>query len=82
MSTNDEAIKDIKKAKAALDSIGSATAVAEEIKYPDAKKHKYVSFAKSAIRIVACGFLAYYEVQTAAILFALAELLGVAEELV
>jgi hypothetical protein len=81
MSTNDEAIKDIKKAKAALDSIG-ASAPVKEIKYPDAKKHKYVSFAKSAIRIVACGFLAYYEIQTAAILFAVAELLGVAEEIV
>ena len=78
MSTNDEAIKDIKKAKAALDSI-SAT---EKVDHPDAKKHKYVSFVKSAIRIVACGFLAYYEVQTAAVLFAIAEILGVAEELV
>ena len=75
MSNLDEAIQDIKKAKAALDS----TAVE---KHPDAKKHKYVSFAKSAIRIIACGFLAYYEIQTAAILFAVAELLGVAEELV
>jgi hypothetical protein len=80
MSTNDEAIKDIKQAKAALDFIGSTPA--KEIKYPDAKKHKYVSFAKSAIRIVACVFLAYYEIQTAAILFAVAELLGVAEEIV
>ena len=50
--------------------------------HPDAKKHKYVSFVKSALRIVACGFLAYYDIQTAAILFALAEVLGVAEELV
>jgi hypothetical protein len=81
MSTNDEAIKDIKKAKAALDFIGSSAPV-EEIKYPDAKKHKYVSFAKSAIRIIACGFLAYYEIQTAAVLFAFAELLGIAEEIV
>ena len=80
MSINDEAISDIKKAKAALDSIGSSPA--KEIKYPDAKKHKYVSFAKSAIRIVACGFLAYYEIQTAAVLIAFAEVLGIAEEIV
>lgn len=49
---------------------------------PDPKKHKYISLAKSALRIVACGFLAYYEIQAAAVLFLIAELLGVAEELV
>jgi hypothetical protein len=43
---------------------------------------KNISFIKSGIRIVACGFLAYYEIQIAAVLFAFAELLGVAEELV
>ena len=50
--------------------------------HPDARKHKYISFAKSGLRIVACGFLAYYDVQIAAGLFLLAELLGIAEELV
>jgi hypothetical protein len=50
--------------------------------HPDAKKHKIISFVKSGIRIIACGFLAYYEIQTASVLFLLAELLGVAEELV
>ena len=75
MSNLDEAIQDIKKAKAALDS----TSVE---KHPDARKHKYISFVKSGIRIVACGFLAYYEIQTAAILFGIAELLGVYEEMV
>jgi diketogulonate reductase-like aldo/keto reductase len=51
-------------------------------KHPDAKKHKYVSFAKSAIRVAAFVFLAYYEIQTAAVLLVIAELVGVAEELV
>jgi hypothetical protein len=51
-------------------------------KHPDAKKHKYISFVKSGLRIVACGFLAYYDIQFAACLFLLAELLGIAEELV
>jgi hypothetical protein len=46
------------------------------------KGHFYVSLVKSGLRIVACVFLAYYEIQTAAILLATAELLGVAEELV
>jgi hypothetical protein len=81
MSVNDEAINDIKAAKDIVDGIVS-NQVPEETKYPDAKKHKYVSFAKSALRIIACGFLAYYEIQSAAVLFAVAELLGVAEEIV
>lgn len=81
MGINDEAINDIKAAKDIVDGIVS-NQVTEETKYPDAKKHKYVSFAKSALRIIACGFLAYYEIQSAAVLFAVAELLGVAEEVV
>lgn len=51
-------------------------------KHPDAKKHKTISLVKSAIRITACIALAYYEIQLAAILLAVAELLGIAEELV
>lgn len=50
--------------------------------HPDPKKHKYVSFVKSFLRIVGFGFLAYYEFQTAALLLILAEALGIAEELV
>jgi len=44
--------------------------------------HKNVSFVKSALRLVACYFLAYYDLQIAAILLGLAEVLGIAEELV
>ena len=77
MSNFDDALEDIKKAKAALDSN-----VADTTAYPNAKRHKYVSFIKSGVRIVACGFLAYYEIQVAAVLFAFAELLGIAEEIV
>ena len=50
--------------------------------HPDARKHKYISLVKSALRIIACGFLAYYDLQIAAVLFLVAELLGIAEELV
>lgn len=50
--------------------------------HPDAQKHKAISLVKSVLRLVACGFLAYYDLQTAAILLAVAELLGIAEELV
>jgi len=51
-------------------------------KYPDAKKHKYISFIKSAFRIVAFVGLAYYEIQLAAILLIVAEIIGIVEELV
>ena len=50
--------------------------------HPDARKHQTISFLKSGFRLGACFALAYYEIQTAAILFAIAELLGIAEELV
>ena len=51
-------------------------------KHPDARKHKYISLVKSALRIAACYFLAYYDLQIAAGLLAAAEVLGIAEELV
>jgi hypothetical protein len=50
--------------------------------HPDARKHKIISLVKSALRIAACYFLAYYDMQYAAGLLAVAELLGIAEELV
>ena len=50
--------------------------------HPDARKHKIISLIKSALRIAACYFLAYYDLQYAAGLLALAEILGIAEELV
>jgi hypothetical protein len=49
---------------------------------PDPRRHKIISFVKSGIRIVAFGFLAYYEIQAAAVLLLVAELVGVAEEMV
>lgn len=49
---------------------------------PDPKKHQVISFVKSGFRIGACVALAYYELQLAAILLAIAELLGIGEELV
>jgi hypothetical protein len=51
-------------------------------KHPDARKHQAISLVKSGLRIVACYNLAVYDIQIAAILFFVAELLGIAEELV
>jgi hypothetical protein len=44
--------------------------------------HRNVSLVKSALRIAACYFLAYYNLQIAASLLAAAEVLGIVEELV
>jgi hypothetical protein len=76
MSTHGEALEDIKKAKSVLE--------ADTLTQTNKKffTHKNVSLVKSGLRIIASGFLAYYEIQTAAVLFLVAELLGVAEELV
>jgi len=53
-----------------------------QVENPNIIKHRVITFTKSGLRIVACYFLAYYDLQIAAGLLLLAELLGVAEELV
>ena len=49
---------------------------------PDPKKHQYVSFVKSGVRIIACllGFAGMYQVGFLGLF--LAELIGIYEELV
>ena len=49
---------------------------------PDPKKHQYVSFVKSGVRIVACllGFTGMYQIGFLGLF--LAELIGIYEELV
>jgi hypothetical protein len=53
-----------------------------QVTHPHPIKHRTISFVKSGLRIVACYFLAYYDLQIAAGLLLTAELLGIAEELV
>ena len=47
---------------------------------PQSLLRKIATFSKNAIRIVAFGFLAYYEIQAAAVLLVLAELIAIAEQ--
>jgi hypothetical protein len=56
----------------------------QEVAYnhPDPVKHKYISFAKSAVRIAAGVALCYSMFWYAGSLLILAEVLGVVEELV
>jgi len=77
MSTFDEAVQDIKKAKSVLEQ-GSE----EVIKHPDPIKHKYISFVKSGFRILAGITLCFGEFVIAGALLIVAEALGIVEELV
>lgn len=51
-------------------------------KIPDPKKHQHISFIKSGIRLLAAIFLIDQSFVIAGICFALAESLGIIEELV
>jgi hypothetical protein len=53
-----------------------------EYQHPDPIKHKYISFAKSVVRIAAGSALCLGMIWWAGALLILAEILGVAEELV
>jgi hypothetical protein len=54
----------------------------KKIKQPDPKKHLYISLVKSGIRILAGSMLFVDLIHLAGILIIVAELLGIAEELV
>jgi len=80
MSTHGEAVEDIKKAKGVIDSASNAQELADA--YPDAKKHLYVSLAKSFIRIVAGVCLVVGFPVWCGVGLVVAEALGIVEELV
>jgi hypothetical protein len=74
MSTHEEAVQDIKKAKSVLDA-----------PIPTSKKlftHTSVSMVKSGFRILAGATLCFGEFAVAGVLLIVAEVLGVVEELV
>jgi len=91
MSTHEEAVDAIKKAKNIVDALDFTTESVDQsaVQHPDALKHKYVSFVKSGFRIVAglalvvggsAGSNPY--ILWAGVLLIVAELLGIVEELV
>jgi hypothetical protein len=77
MSSFDEAVQDIKKAKSVLEHQPEVTT-----KHPDPKKHQYISFVKSGFRILAGATLFFGEFAIAGALLIVAEVLGIVEELV
>jgi hypothetical protein len=80
MSTFEEAVQDIKKAKSVLEEKSEKAEV--DYQHPDPVKHKYISFAKSAVRIAAGVALCYSMFWYAGGLLILAEVLGIVEEMV
>lgn len=84
MSTHDEAVQDIKKAKEALDTLSEKPGH----RIPDPAKHFKLSMYKSAIRIIAGGALcaigAYSDMWlvVAGACIIVAEIIGIAEEMV
>jgi hypothetical protein len=77
MSTFNEAVEEIKKTKEILEGQPETSE-----RHPDPKKHKYISFVKSGFRILAGASLCFGEFVIAGALLIVAELLGIAEELV
>ena len=53
-----------------------------EYRHPDPIKHKYISFAKSGVRIAAGAALCFSMFWYAGALLILAEILGIVEEIV
>jgi hypothetical protein len=53
-----------------------------QVSHPHPIKRRIFNFSKSAVRIVACVALAYYEIQLAAVLFVVAEVINIVEEFV
>ena len=78
---NIEVMKDL---RSRIDKVLAGEPVAQEVEYrhPDPIKHKYISFAKSGIRIVAGACLVSGNFVFAGAGFILAEMLGIVEELV
>lgn len=76
---NIEVMKDLRNR---IDAVLHTNENSNTIAHPDAKKHLYVSLAKSVLRIVAGGFLVTGDFVVAGALFIVAEILGIAEELV
>lgn len=82
MTENEQNIEVMKDLRARLDKVLEANVPTSDYKHPDPVKHKYISFAKSGLRILAGAALASSMFWYAGALLVLAEVLGIAEEMV
>lgn len=72
----------MKEIKGRLDRVLETEKPTAEYRHPDPIKHKYISFAKSGTRILAGVALCFSMFWYAGGLLVLAEILGIAEEIV
>lgn len=83
MNEHDKNIEAMKELRSRIDKVLAGEPVPESTyKHPDPVKHKYISFAKSAVRVAAGVALCYSMFWYAGGLLILAEVLGIAEEMV
>ncbi len=82
MNQHEENIEVMKDLRARLDRVLAEEPSNNDYKHPDPIKHKYISFAKSGVRIAAGFALALGSFWYAGGLLILAEVLGIAEEIV
>jgi hypothetical protein len=83
MNQHEENIEVMKDLRARLDKVINSDKKEEtKSKIPDPTKHKYISFFKSGLRIIAGATLMLGDFYIAGGLFIVAEVLGVIEEMV
>ena len=84
MTENEKNIEVMKEIRSKLDKVLQKAPNTNEVEYkhPDPLKHKYISFAKSSVRIAAGVALCYSMFWYAGSLLILAEVLGIVEEIV
>lgn len=80
--TDNSFITQLDSTKKKVDEIEKSSLDPAVSNIPDPTKHKYISFVKSGFRILAGVSLAFGEFVLAGALFVVAELLGIAEEMV
>lgn len=79
---NIEIMKDLRSRLDHVINRDEGSAQTADYRHPDPIKHKYISFAKSAIRIIAGGCLITGNLLMAGVCFIMAEVLGIVEEIV
>ena len=84
MNENDQNIEVMKEIRAKLNKVLEKTPETPNVEYrhPDPVKHKYISFAKSGVRITAGLALCFGMFWYAGALLILAEIFGIVEEVV
>ena len=82
MKTEEQRVLDeLYKKELRWDYSDTKVSIKKEVEHPDARLHKIVSFIKSGVRILGYCFLPF-ELNIAAIILILSEVIGIIEETV